>query len=191
LSAAFAALPGERVTLRQVGPPDAEAISRYRSLPEVARFQSWTAFNAEMADRMIADQAGLAPDVPGTWFQLVIVRRDTGETAGDLALHFPSADEGQVEIGVNLAPDQQRNGFAAEAIGLALGYVFGTLGKHRAIAVTDAENTAAAQLFHRLGFHREGHFIENIRFKGAYGSEYLFAMLAREWTDRRSAAHRP
>ncbi|MEI9982691.1 MAG: GNAT family protein, partial [Aliidongia sp.] len=184
LSVAFAALHSARVSLRRVEAADAGAISGYRSLPEVARFQSWTAFDADTAARMIADQAALAADTPGTWFQLVIVRRDTEVIIGDLALHFLAEDDRQVEIGINLAPDQQRQGYAAEAIGLALAYVFGTLGKHRVFAVTDAENAAAAQLFHRLGFRREGHFIENIRFKGAYGSEYLFAMLAREWIGR-------
>ncbi|WP_279635550.1 hypothetical protein [Corallococcus carmarthensis] len=30
----------------------------------------------------------------------------------------------------------------------------------------------------------EGHFIENIFFKGAWGDEFQYAMLAREWTPR-------
>ena len=52
------------------------------------------------------------------------------------------------------------------------------------IATTDARNGSAAQLFRRLGFRQEGHFIEHLWFKGEYGSEYLFALLAREWQSR-------
>ena len=65
-----------------------------------------------------------------------------------------------------------------------LRYVFETLGKHRASAVTDAENQAAARLLLRLGFRQEAHFVEHVWFKGAWGSEYLFAMLRREWQAR-------
>jgi RimJ/RimL family protein N-acetyltransferase len=62
--------------------------------------------------------------------------------------------------------------------------VFGALGKHRASAVIDADNQPAAALFRRLGFRREGHFIENVWFKGAWGSEDVFALLSREWRAR-------
>ena len=30
---------------------------------------------------------------------------------------------------------------------------------------------------------REGHFIQNVWFKGAWGDEYLYALLEREWRD--------
>jgi RimJ/RimL family protein N-acetyltransferase len=49
------------------------------------------------------------------------------------------------------------------------------------VAVTDALNAPAARLLERVGFRREGHFIENVWFKGAWGSEYLYALLARDW----------
>jgi RimJ/RimL family protein N-acetyltransferase len=133
------------------------------------------------ADQMIAGQLALAPDTPGSWFQLVICDSRSGEVVGDLALHFLGDDPRQAEIGINLAPARQGRGLAAEALRLALDYLFGVLGKHRVIAVTDAENGPAAGLLRRLGFRQEGHFIEHVWFKGAYGSEFLFAMLAREW----------
>ncbi len=178
-------LRGPRLTLRRPLPGDAGPISRYRTLPEVARFQSWTRYDEATAARMIAAQAGLMPDTPGTWLQLVIVETAGTALVGDIAIHFRSDDPAQVEIGINLAPDHQRKGYGAEAVGLVLDYVFGSLRKHRAVAITDAENEPAAALFRHLGFRQEGHFIEHVRFKGAYGSEYLYALLAREWHGRR------
>jgi RimJ/RimL family protein N-acetyltransferase len=50
--------------------------------------------------------------------------------------------------------------------------------------VTDAENAAAATLLERVGMRREGHLLENVWFKGAWGSEFLYAILAREWRAR-------
>ncbi|MDR3435023.1 GNAT family protein [Telmatospirillum sp.] len=185
-TATFSPLHSDRLTVRRIRLVDAPAFSRYRSLPEVSRFQFWTSFDEATTTRMIGEQASLAPDTPGTWFQLVIAERTSDTAVGDLALHFREDDERQVEIGVNLSPDYQHRGFATEAINLLLGYVFETLGKHRASAITDADNLAAARLFRHLGFRQEGHFIEHIWFKGAYGSEYLFAMLAREWQSHHS-----
>ena len=59
-----------------------------------------------------------------------------------------------------------------EAVRALLGYVFGTLNLHRVIGGTDAKNTAAATVLERVGMRREGHFIENTFFKGAWGERY-------------------
>ena len=36
------------------------------------------------------------------------------------------------------------------------------------------------RLLERVGMRREGHFIENVWFKGEWGDEYQYAMLERE-----------
>lgn len=177
-------LQTDRLTLRQACADDAEAIRSYRARPEVARFQSWTDFGEDDARRLIDGQHGLVPDTPGTWFQLVIVDRVSWSLAGDLALHFREDDHRQVEIGINIAPSWQGMGYAVEAMARVLDYLFGDLCKHRVVGVTDAANDAAARLFRRAGFRQEGHFLDHVWFKGRYGSEYLFALLADEWRDR-------
>ena len=179
-------LQTKRLALRQAGADDADAILSYRSLPEVARFQSWASFDGADALRLVGSQDKLAPDKPGTWFQLVILDRAAPSIIGDLALHFREDDHRQVEIGINLAPARQGKGYAAEAVRSVLDYLFRQLGKHRVMAITDAENDAAARLFRSVGFRQEGHFLEHVWYKGSYGSEYLFALLASEW--RNSAA---
>jgi RimJ/RimL family protein N-acetyltransferase len=70
---------------------------------------------------------------------------------------------------------------ASTPLGAVLGYIFDTLRKHRASATTDAANSAAAALFARLGFRREGHFLRNVWFKGAWGDEFQFALLRDDW----------
>jgi RimJ/RimL family protein N-acetyltransferase len=174
-------LSSGRLLLRRLQQGDLAALCSYRSLPEVARYQGWESFGPEDAAKLIAGQADMEPGVPGTWFQLAIVERTTETMIGDCGLHCRLDDPRQMELGVTLAPSHQRQGYATEALGCVLDFVFGTLGKHRVSAVTDAENTAAASLFRRLGFRQEAHFVEHRWYKGYWDSEFLFAMLRREW----------
>ena len=177
-------LRSRRLCLRRLRPEDARTLVTYRSLPEVARFQSWTSFGLDDAELLISEQAAVAPDTSGTWLQLALVLAETGKVAGDCGIHFRQDEPQQVELGITLAPAHQGCGLATEALSSVLGYVFDSLGKHRALAVTDAENQAAARLFRRLSFRQEAHFVENVWFKGAWGSEYQFALLSREWQAR-------
>ena len=102
---------------------------------------------------------------------------------GDLATCVDADEHRQLEVGFTLAPEHQGKGYATEALRGLLAYAFDTLGMHRVIAVTDADNAAAAALLTRVGFRKEAHFRDNIFFKGAWGSELVFAMLASEWAD--------
>lgn len=172
-----------RLHLRRLRDGDAAALCAYRALPEVARFQSWTTFGPADAEKLIASQSLVLPNTPGTWMQLAITLRDGGGLIGDCGIHF--VDDQQVELGITMSPAHQGRGLAAEALAAVIGHLFDSLEKHRIFAITDAENHAAAKLFRRLGFRLEAHHIENIFFKNAWGSEFVFAILRSEWTARK------
>jgi RimJ/RimL family protein N-acetyltransferase len=170
-----------RLHLRRPRSEDATAISAYRSLAEVAKYQSWETFGIDDANRLIAAQLAVEPGATGSWLQLMIVLAESGQLVGDCGIHFTTHAEQQVELGITLDPRYQHHGLACEALKGVLSYVFGRLNVHRVSATTDVENKAAQNLFQRLGFRREAHFVEHLWFKGAWGSEYVFAMLQREW----------
>jgi RimJ/RimL family protein N-acetyltransferase len=67
-----------------------------------------------------------------------------------------------------------------------LTFAFIKLELHRVIAITDCENERSVALLGRLGMRREGHFIQNIWFKGRWGDEYLYAVLREEWLRKRA-----
>ena len=177
-------LSSRRLLLRRLQRADAESICSYRSLPEVARYQSWESFGPEDAARLIEDQCDSEPGVPGTWFQLAIVEKATESMMGDCGLHCCQDDPRQIEVGITLAPRHQGRGYATEALGCLLHFVFATLGKHRISAVTEARNHPAASLFRRLGFRQEAHHVENRWHQGNWESELVFALLRREWEMR-------
>jgi RimJ/RimL family protein N-acetyltransferase len=177
-------LSSERLLLRNLEPCDAAGLSGYRSLPEVARFQSWSTFDLDDAQRLVSEQAGCQPGVPGTWFQFAIVEKTSGSIMGDCGLHCLSDDPHQMELGITLDPRHQKRGYATEALSCVLDFVFTTLAAHRVSAITDAANLRAASLFRRLGFRQEAHFIEHRWYKSAWNSEFVFALLHREWIER-------
>jgi RimJ/RimL family protein N-acetyltransferase len=183
---AFTELRSPRLILRRLRRDDLAALCAYRSLPEVARFQDWESFGPDDAARLIDGQSGQEPSIPGTWFQLAIVVAENGVLVGDCGLHCRQEDPRQMEIGITLAPAHQGRGYATEAIECLLSFAFDSLGKHRVSAVTDAENRTAAAMFKRLGFRQEAHFVEHLWFKGQWGSEFVFALLRREWEQRRT-----
>jgi len=170
-----------RLILRRLQDGDSAALCSYRSLPQVARYQGWDSFGPDDAARLIESQRHSEPGVPGTWFQLAIVEKLTGNLVGDCGLHCLLDDPRQMEFGITLAPSHQGHGYATEALRCLLAFVFGTLGKHRVSAITAAENHAAASLFRRLGFRQEAHHIEHRWYKGYWDSEFVFGLLRREW----------
>ncbi len=177
----FVSLSSPRLILRRLRASDLLPFCRYRSDPRIARYQSWTEFSEEEGLRFFAEQAELHPDVEGTWFQMAIALAETDQIIGDCGLHAMAEPPRQVEIGFTTAPEYQGFGYATEAISCLLDYVFGTLHKHRATAITDARNLAAAKLLERVGMRREGHFLQNVWFKGTWGDEYCYALLEHEW----------
>ncbi|MBX7105066.1 MAG: GNAT family N-acetyltransferase [Gemmataceae bacterium] len=179
-------LRSARLLLRRLRADDAEAIATYRSRPEVTRYQSWDTYTAADAAKLIASQATVVPDTPGTWIQLALIAVDGDTVIGDCGIHFRADDPRQVELGITLSPDHQGRGLAAEALNCVLGYVFGRLNKHRAIALTDVRNSRAADLFRRAGFRQEGHFVDSAWYKGEWCSEFLFAMTALDWLAARA-----
>lgn len=180
----FAGLTSRRLILRPLLASDAVGLCGYRSDPQVARYQSWTSFTEADAIALISEQEDLEPDLPGTWLQLALIDTASNTMVGDCGLHFLASDTTQVELGITLSRSHQRRGYGAEAVRCVLAYLFDELGKHRVFAITDADNHAAAALFRRLSFRQEAHFVEHVYFKETYGSEYVFAMLAREWSAR-------
>lgn len=184
-------LPTRRLQLRRLQRADAESLCAYRSLPEVARYQSWETYGPEDAARLLDDQQDRDIGIPGTWLQLAVVETRTGQMIGDFGLHCLADEPCQFEVGVTFAPDWQGQGYATEALESLLHYLFTERSARRIFATTDVLNVPAAALFRRLGFRQEAHHVEHRAYKGTWTSEYVFALLAREWEGRSHSHPKP
>jgi RimJ/RimL family protein N-acetyltransferase len=187
VDASFDRLRTPRLILRRFTPADAGPFAAYRSIPAVARFQGWDApYPEERAAAFIAWLAEHHPDEPGEWYQLAIAEReDPDRLIGDCGMR-PHADEPEVvDVGFTLHPAVQGRGYATEAVGELLRYLFEDRGKHKVCADCDTRNDASWRLMERLGFEREGTLRHSFRDGGAWADEYLYGLLESDWRDRR------
>ena len=178
-------LSTSRLVLRRLCHADCDVMFEYRSHPDVARHQLWEPKTVDEVRAFVARQETLEPDTPGTWFQLAITRKDSGELIGDCGLYFPEREPGQAEVGITLSPDWQGSGYATEAMRAMLGYLLESLNKHRVYARVDPRNERSVALMERTGMRREGHLRESVWFKGEWADDLVFAMLDREWESQK------
>lgn len=183
----FTSLDSARLILRRFTDADLAAFLAYLNDSLVARYQSWESYTEQEAQAAIDSQQNLDPGEPGKWFTFALELKETGALVGHVALSVREDARQQAEIGFTLARSFHGKGLAFEAARRVLDYAFSELGLHRVVAVTDCENANSVALLSRLGMRREGHFIQNIWFKGKWGDEYQYALLREEWLRQQSA----
>jgi RimJ/RimL family protein N-acetyltransferase len=177
----FTTIETARLRLRRFADADLPTFIAYRNDPAIARFQSWEGITEAEAVAFVREQEARPAGIPGEWLQIAIERKDKGRMIGDCAFNVMEDDARQAEIGYTLAREAHGQGFATEAVAALLTYLFTALDLHRVVATVDARNTGSVALLERLGMRREGHFLQNVWFKGAWGDEYLYAILRDEW----------
>ncbi|MEU3414914.1 GNAT family protein [Streptomyces sp. NPDC006658] len=172
----------DRLVLRLFTPADAEDRYAYQCLPEVARYLYRPPLTREGCAESIAARAeGTGWRADGDTLLLAVCRADEPGVVGEVVLTLTSAHARQAEIGWVFDPRHAGRGYATEAAAALVALAFGQLGVHRVFARLDALNTASARVCERLGMRREAHLVESDLDGDRWGSEYVYALLAREW----------
>jgi len=171
----------ERLLLRPIHKSDAESVFSYRSDSFVNKYQGWIPKTIEEVSEFIENRVSPIMDSTGTWFQLVIFKKESGELIGDIGLHFFDPDNKQVEIGCTIGKKHQKLGYASESLSEILKYLFLDLNKHRIIASIDPANTGSIKLVAKLGLRQEAHFKESILQNGVWADDLVYAILSKEW----------
>jgi RimJ/RimL family protein N-acetyltransferase len=152
----------------------------YRSHPEVLLYQSWAPTSLEEVRSFIDRMSVRESNAPG-WFQVGIAEQADDNLIGDCGIHVLETDSRVAEIGITIAPDFQRNGYATEALTVILNLLFVNLSKHRVFASVDPRNLRSMALMKRLGLRQEALFVRGLWFKESWVDDAVFAMLADEW----------
>ena len=159
----FDRLVTERLILRRSRPDDAEAISRYRSDPEVNRQQGWERTDPDGVRADIEEMQDRRPGEGGGWVQFSVEERDGGRLVGDVGISPAEGEPGVLKLGYTISPASQGRGYATEAIGALVGYAFETLGADLVRAYASADNLPSIRVAEKVGMrlverfeHREG-----------------------------------
>lgn len=173
----------ERLQIRNLKKSDLDDFHFYRSNPEVTKYQGFDVLTKEQAEEFIQKQIDKFFGNSGEWVQYGIENKATGKIVGDCAIKLDQYDARIAEVGITISHAEQKKGFAKETMIGILNFLFSIKDFHRVSEIVDADNVASIELLKSIGFKQEGHFIENIFFKGKWGSEFQFALLKKEWDE--------
>jgi len=171
-----------RLILRDFRKSDLKAVHAYSSLDEVARYLVWgpntPAQSKQAIEGFIEDQRTRPREI----FDVAVTLKPKGDVIGGAGVRIIDRDNLTGEIGYTLHPDFWGFGFATEATRALLDAGFNELGLQRIVAHCDQRNKASARVMERLGMRREGAFRASKIIHGHWRDEYLYAILAEEFS---------
>lgn len=170
----------ERLTLRPVAHPDAQALFAVFSDPAVMRYWSsppWTRLE-EAVETIRREAVGLSRE---SSVRLAVVRQSDDSVVGTFSLFALDRACRRAEIGYALASSAWGHGYAQEAGRAVIGHAFDVLGLNRLEADVDPRNEASARVLERLGFRREGLLRERWIVAGEVSDSALYGLLASDW----------
>ncbi len=179
----------ERLLLRPFTDDDLDDVLAYHALPEVVRYLYWEVRDRDEVRELLVqrrERYRLAAD--GDVATLAVVLPETGRVIGEVNLHWVSALHRQGEFGFVFHPEFHGHGYASESAARMLDLAFDSLALHRVYGRADGRNVASAGVMRRLGMRQEAYFVQNEIFKGEWGDEIVFAILAHEWAERQGSA---
>jgi len=177
----------ERLILRPLRMSDEGDLFAYQSNPEVVRYLYWPARTREQVrDALIEALKQTQFEAEGDGLVLAVERKVDSRVIGQMSLIYRSLANKQGEFGYAFNPDCSGVGYATEASIAMLDFGFREIGFHRIYADTDARNQNSIRLLERLAMRREALLIENEMFKGEWSNAVIYAILDREWLNRKT-----
>jgi RimJ/RimL family protein N-acetyltransferase len=169
-----------RLIIRPIKPEDKNELFEYRSDAETNKYQGWVP--KSIADvELFIDGVSKHPDEPETWFQVVLIEKESQKLIGDVGIHFFGEENKQAEIGFTLSKAYQKKGYAKESVERIIDYLFEDLNKHRIIASTDPQNENSIGLLEKIGFRKEAHFIKSLFLNDHWVDDVVYAMIEDDW----------
>ncbi len=175
-------LKTDRLYIRPIKLDDKELIFEYRSDSITNKYQGWIPKTIDDVIEFIGKVAKNI-NIANTWFQLVILEKETNTLIGDIGIHFLDMENKQTEIGCTLNKNFQAKGYATEALKGVITYLFNNLQKHRITTSIDPGNINSIKLVERLGFRKEAHFIESLLLNGKWVDDIVYSILVKEWKE--------
>jgi RimJ/RimL family protein N-acetyltransferase len=86
-----------------------------------------------------------------SWWNWLIVARDSGEAVGSVAFGGPASADGAVLVGYAMYPDHEGRGYATEAVRAMIAWAFAQPGVREVRALAPVWNTPALRVAENVG----------------------------------------
>lgn len=173
-------LESDRLIIRPIQLDDKKEVFEYRSDRNANKYQGWIPETIEDVEVFIG-KISKQINEPETWFQFVLIEKESQKIVGDLGIHFYDKENKQVEIGCTLNRIFHNRGYARESVRKVIDYLFLDLNKHRIITSIDPENKNSIRLVERIGFRKEAHFVESLFINGIWVDDLIYALTEKDW----------
>lgn len=170
-----------RLVLRELVESDFEKIHEIKSDPEVVKYLRWGPNSPEQTLRSLRKQIAFQTEENRQVFVMAAVLKETNEVIANTLLMIRDAESGNAEIGYFLNSRHWNKGYGKEIVGALLELGFNVLNLHRIFATCDVDNSGSKKLLEGAGMRMEGHFIKDLKVKGEWRDNYLFALLKEEY----------
>ena len=178
----------QRLMLRTPTIDDLSGYLEYRNEPTSLASQMIDAMGEEDARSFLSAQIRLSDNAPG-WRMFSIERLGCPGLIGEVGVFIAEADSRQGDMGWWLHPDHHKQGYATEAAIRLAEWCFAERGLHRITASCLSANAASRRTMQRIGMRLESQSIESRLCAGRWHDEVGYALLEREWVDKRDKYH--
>lgn len=175
-------LESERLLLREFVIDDWAALNAYTSDPRVVKYMPFGPTTESGAREHLAQCLATAAEQPRRIYELAVVLRAENHLIGTATLALHPEERRHASFSYLLHPKYWGQGYATEAMHTLIDFGFKVLQLHRLEDTCDTRNRASARVMEKLGMRREGHLRETIWKDGQWFDEYVYAILAHEWS---------
>ena len=175
-------LESERLLLREFALDDWPSVNAYTSDPKVVQYMAFGPTTAEQTREHLSRCLETAAEQPRRIYELAAVLRSENHLIGTVTLAVYPDERRQAAFSYLFHPQYWRQGYATEAMRTLISFGFNVLHLHRLADTCDTRNQASARVMEKLGMRREGHLRESIWKDGQWYDEYIYAILAHEWS---------
>lgn len=174
-------LNGTRINLKPIQESDLEFIYKMSKHPKVYEYEEDKEPTHKEIYNKFYGRISKMEHERDEYYSLLIIIQDTKETIGEIHFHLDNKKTRCWELGYSLHPEYWGNGYATEAVKLAIQFMFENANAHKIIGCCNGKNLKSAKCMERSGMLQEGCIREARSLRGKWCDELVFSILDRDY----------
>jgi [ribosomal protein S5]-alanine N-acetyltransferase len=179
----FPQLNSERLHLRQITKNDAPTIFALHGDAHVIRYTPLS-LSTSIQDAYSYIEKMEKRQQENSSIDWAVTLNSNNEMIGIAGLYSIQPQHHRCQIGYIGLPAYNSQGFGTEASDLLLQFAFESLNMHSVEALIDPRNIGSEKILLKSGFVKEGHLIQNVRFRGEYCDTVIYSLLKSNYSKR-------